>query len=791
MRVQKYLVFMLFLGMLTGRAQERFTLSGRVQESGTMETVIGANVYAPQLATGAITNEYGFYSLTLPKGKATIMVSYLGYKTVEMEVDIASDTQLNFLLENNATALDEVVVTENAMATNIRTPEMGVHKVPIQTVKKMPVVLGEVDVLKSIQLLPGVSSAGEGASGFNVRGGAADQNLILLDEATIYNSSHLFGFFSVFNADAIKDLKLYKGGIPARYGGRVSSVLDVRQRDGDKSGFHTEGGIGLISSRLLLEGPMDNQAKGSFLVAGRGSYAHLFLKLANQPNSAYFYDLNAKLSYEINTNNRFYLSGYFGRDVFRISDSFDNAYGNATLNLRWNHLFNDRLFSNLSLIYSDYNYDLSINSVGFNWESGIDNINLKYDFTYYTSNKLKFYFGADGRYYNFNPGEINATKEDSGVNDNVLDKKHALEYAAYVDVEQELTPKLTMHYGLRYSGFERMGAQPLSLYEDDRPVAYDPDLGLYVSQDPIGEQVYKDGETIASFGNWEPRFGLSYQLTENASVKVGYNRMAQYIHLISNTNSPTPLDVWAPSGKYIEPQKLDQYSLGYFANFKENAYSLETEVFYRNTQNRIDYIDGADLIANNTIETVILPGEARAYGWEVLLKKNTGKLTGWLAYTLSRAEQRVTGRNAEEPGINHGNWYRTSYDKMHDLSLTGQYALNDKWSFGANFIYQTGRAITYPKGYYEYQGFKIPRYEDRNADRLPSYHHLDVSATLTPKRNQGRKWKTEWVFSIYNLYGRENAAAITFGQNSETLENEATQLSIFGIVPSITYNFKF
>lgn len=772
-------------------AQQKFTLSGVVKESTSLETIIGVNVYISELAIGETTNEYGFYSLTLPSGTYEITVSYLGFKTIFKTIDLYSDIKADFLLEEETTTLEEIVLKENFSAANLKSPEMSTFKIAIKTIQKMPVVLGEVDILKSIQMLPGVSNGGEGASGFNVRGGAADQNLILLDEATIYNSSHLFGFFSVFNADAVKDIKLYKGGIPARYGGRVSSVLDIRQKDGNKNNLQASGGIGLISSRLLLEGPIDKQQKGSFLVAGRGSYAHLFLKLANEPNSAYFYDLNTKISYEFNEKNRIFLSGYFGRDVFEISDSFNNSYGNATINLRWNHLFSDRLFSNLSLIYTDYNYKLSINSVGFDWISKINNYNLKYDTTYYASEKLKMFFGFNGLYYDFNPGKIESSSPSSSINDDQLDKKYAFESALYVDAEQELSQRLTIQYGLRFSIFHRLGEQTVQLYKNNQPVVFNETIGIYESAEPIGEKIYEKGEVISTFNNFEPRLGFAYQLNNISSVKASYNRMAQYIHLISNTNSPTPLDVWAPSGKYIKPQLLNQYSLGYFTNLNADNYTVETEVFYKNSDNRLDYIDGANLIANNTIETDVLSGDARAYGWEFLLKKNTGRLTGWFAYTLSQAEQRVSGRTPAETGINQGNWYHTAYNKLHDISITGQYEINKKWDFGLSFVYQTGRSTTYPTGYYVYEDLNIPIFSNRNQDNLPAYHHLDISATLTPLNNYQKKWESQWVFGIYNIYARKNAASISFRQNDESLNNEAVKLSIFGIVPSVTYNFKF
>ncbi|MNX69742.1 TonB-dependent Receptor Plug Domain protein [compost metagenome] len=667
---------------------------------------------------------------------------------------------------------------------------MSVNKLSIQEIKKMPAVLGETDILKSILQLPGVTNAGEGSSGFNVRGGAADQNLILLDEALIYNSSHLFGFFSVFNSDAIKDLKLYKGGIPSRFGGRVSSVLDIYQKEGNSNEFHMNGGIGLISSRLLAEGPIE-KGKGSFLVAGRSSYAHLFLKLTDNNNSAYFYDLNTKLSYKLNDNNSLFLSGYFGRDVFDINDQFNNVYGNAVLNLRWNHLFSDKLFSNMSMIYSDYYYGLKLDFVGLNWDSGIKNYNFKYDFKHYISEKLKMTYGLNAVYYDFNPGTISPTGPSSGINHDQLDKKYALEPALYIDAEQEVTEKLSVNYGLRYSMFYRLGQQDMNIYANNEAVTFNQELQIYEKGKPIGTEHFGSGKTIASFDNLEPRFAVSYQLSDNQSIKASYNRMSQYIHLISNTSSPTPLDVWAPSDKFIKPQLLDQVALGYFRNFHNDDYTLETEIYYKKVKNRIDYIDGADLIANEAIEQVVLNGKSRSYGLEVLLRKNSGKLNGWISYTLSRSEQQTPGRTAAETGINNGKWYSTGYDKTHNLAVTASYSLNDKWSFGSTFALQSGQPVTYPNGQYEYGGIIVPSYGARNDDRLPAYHHLDVSATYIPKPDKKKGWQGEWVFSIYNLYNRMNSASMTFRQNEDTGRNEAVRLSIFGVIPSVTYNFKF
>lgn len=785
-----YLTVCLLFIFSTVFAQEKFTLSGTIADSGSNETLIGASVYIKETQTSTTTNEYGFFSLSLPKGTYTVQVSYVSFGTIEETVTLNSNVRKNFGLTSGSEELQEVVISGDKPKANIRTPQMSMNKLTVAEIKKMPAVLGEVDVLKSILQLPGVTNAGEGASGFNVRGGASDQNLVLLDEAMLFNSSHLFGFFSVFNSDAIKDLRLYKGGIPARFGGRVASVLDIYQKEGNNKEYHMTGGIGLISSRLLAEGPIVKE-RGSFLIGGRASYAHLFLKLANNDNSAYFYDLNAKLSYKLTENNNLYLSGYFGRDAFDISDSFSNLYGNSLINLRWNHLFSDKLFSNLSMIYSDYYYGMKLDFIGFNWDSGIKNYNFKYDFKHYVSDKLKLSYGLNAVYYDFNPGTITPVGSTSSVNPDQLDKKYALEPAIYADAEQEVSDRITVSYGVRYSLFYRMGSQTLNTYANNQAVVFNNDLKIYEEATPTGTKHYSSGQTIADFNNLEPRAGVSYKLNDDQSIKASYNRMAQYIHLISNTASATPLDVWAPSDNFIKPQVLDQYALGYFRNFKNDAYSLEAEAFFKTVKNRIDYIDGADLIANNTIEQVVLNGRSRAYGLELLVRKNEGRLTGWISYTLSRAEQQTPGRTAAETGVNNGQWYKSGYDKLHNLSVTGAYDLNNKWQFGAIFTLQSGRPVTYPNGQYQYGDIIVPSYGLRNKERLPAYHHLDISATYTPHPERKKGFRGEWVFSIYNLYNRQNASSITFSQNEDNGNNEATRLSIFGMIPSVTYNFKF
>lgn len=798
LKLRLSVLLLLFFGILQAQekkeaavSRQKFTLSGTITDARSNETLIGVNVYLPEINAGTTTNEYGFYSITIPQGTYKVSLSYLGYDDLVQTVQLDKDIRNNFALSSAEEQLQEVVITtEERKATNIRKAEMSVNKLSVATIKKMPVVLGETDVLKSILLLPGVTNAGEGASGFNVRGGGADQNLILLDEATIFNSSHVFGFFSVFNPDAIKDLKLYKGGIPARFGGRASSVLDIYQKDGNSKDFHVNGGIGLISSRLLLEGPIVKD-KGSFLIGGRTSYAHLFLKLTDNKNVAYFYDLNAKLSYKLNANNSLFVSSYFGRDVFSLDNRFENIYGNATLNLRWNHLFSDKLFSNLSLIYSDYYYGLDLDFVGFKWDSGIKNYNLKYDFKNYISDNFKLNYGVNAIFYDFNPGTIKPIDENSGINFDQLQKKKAFEPALYVDAEHDLSKRVSLSYGLRYSLFYRLGASVVNTYANNEAVLFNPELQLYEKATPTGSIAYKKNETIADFSNLEPRAAISYLLDDNQSVKVSYNRLVQYLQLISNTASPTPLDVWTPSDQFIQPQKTDQVALGYFRNFKENEYSLEVETFYKKVKNRLDYIDGADLIANDAIEQIVLNGQMRAYGLEVMLRKNEGKLSGWVAYTLSRSEQQTPGRTAQETGINDGQWYASGYDKTHNVAVTGSYQFTEKWTFGANFALQSGQPVTYPNGSYKYQGITIANYGLRNEDRLPAYHHLDLSASYVPKPTKKKGWQSEWVFSVYNVYNRANAASISFSQNQQNGYNEAVRLSIFGIVPGISYNFKF
>ena len=784
--MKKIFLLVIFLFSLNINSQNNFTLSGYVLDSQTNELVIGASVIIDELNIGTITNSYGFFSITVKEGNYSVKTQNLGYKDDLQIISLNKNIILNIYLTEEFESHEEVIVMENTEDIDIELPVLSLNIISGKTIRQTPVVFGESDILKTIQLLPGVSSAGEGASGFNVRGGAADQNLILFDEAIIYNSSHLFGLFSVFNSDAIKEVKLYKGGIPSSYGGRLSSVLDVYQKDGNNQNFSMNGGIGAISSRLLVEGPIQKN-QSSFLVASRGTYAHLFLKLTDIENIAYFYDLNTKSNFVIDNKNKIFLSGYFGRDLFKLDGTFMNTYGNSTLNLRWNHLINEKTFSNTSLIFSDYYYGLQLDFVGFDWKSGIKNLNFKFDLKNYYSNIFQFNYGLNVIYYDFNPGTIGPLTPDSGFNFSRLNKKYAFENSTYFDVIHKINSQLSMRYGIRLNQFLRLRQNGLQQYANDDPLYYDNDLKIYDPATPLAGNFDNNSSVFKTYNNIEPRINISYSFN-NQSIKASYNRLNQYLHLISNTSSPTPLDIWVPSGPYIKPQKLDQYALGYYKRIKN--IKIETEIFYKKIKNRLDYIDGADLVANDNIETVILPGKSRAYGFEILLKKSEGRHKFMVAYTLSKSEQKTPGRNSLEDGINFSNWYNTPYDKPHDFSINSEYILSKKLKIVGNFIYQTGQPTNYPNSQYTYMNLNVPNYGKRNSQRLPNYHRMDINLTLTPEK-KNKKIESSWVFGIYNLYDRDNASSIIFRRNNETLKNEAVQISIFGIVPSVTYNFKF
>ena len=784
--MRKIIFLFLLLNFNFIYTQNSFTISGYVQDNSNNELIIGASVIVKELQIGTVTNNYGFFSLTLVEGEYDLIFQSLGFEDQSLIFSLDRNISVNIFLNENIESLDEVILSKNIEDVDVELPLLSMNILSGKTIRQTPVVFGESDLLKTIQLLPGVSSAGEGASGFNVRGGAADQNLILFDEAIIYNSSHLFGLFSVFNSDAIKEVKLYKGGIPSSYGGRISSVLDVYQKDGNNQKLQANGGIGSISSRFLIEGPIQKN-KSSFLLASRGSYAHLFLKLTDIENVAYFYDLNTKSYFVINDKNKIFISGYFGRDVFKLKDTFSNTYGNSTFNFRWNHLINEKTFSNTSVIYSNYYYGLKLDFGGFDWNSSIKNLNLKFDIKNYFSNEFQFNYGLNIIYFDFNPGEISPLTPNSGINYSKLNSKYSLESSAYFDIINKISSNLSVRYGLRFNQFLRLRQQGLQSYINDDPLDFDENLKIYNPANPLTSSFDNNSSVFKTFNNVEPRINISYSFKDQ-SLKASYNRLNQYLHLISNTSSPTPLDIWVPSGPYLKPQKLDQFAMGFYKNGKNLRF--ESELFYKKIKNRLDYVDGADLVGNDNIETVVIAGNARAFGIEFLLKKITGRHKFWIAYTLSKSEQKTPGRNSIETGINFSKWYNTPYDKTHDLSINSEYKINDKLKLVGNFIYQTGQPTNYPDSQYNYMNLNIPNYGERNSSRLPHYHRLDINLTLKPRKNN-RKIESTWVFGIYNLYNRDNANSIIFRRNNETLKNEAVQISIFGIVPSVTYNFKF
>jgi hypothetical protein len=768
--------------------KKKSKLTGQVlDENG--QSVLGANVFIKEIAKGTTTDKNGMFSLELNRGTYTVLISYVGFKNAANQIIVSDDVRIDFSIEPDSQQLDQVIVT-NSKTVDVRNTQMSVNKLSMEEIKKIPVVMGEPDPLKSILTLPGVTNGGEVSSGFNVRGGATDQNLILLDGAPVYGDSHMFGFFSIFNADIVSGLDLYKGGIPSKFGGRVSSVLDVSQQTGDFEDFKVNGGIGLISSRLLVQGPIQKD-KGSFIVAGRASYAHLFLRLDENKNVIRFYDMNAKLNYRLGANNSLTFSGYLGTDIIHFRKEFITTFGNTMGVLSWKHKFSDNLNTNLSTFYSEYKFDLGLPTESFEWDNTIKTYGLKYNWNHTVTQKLKLNYGIEGVYYNFNPGTIRPTSDDSQFNFTQLDKKYAFESSAYLDFEHQITQKLNLRYGLRYSSFYRFGGEEINTYEKGQSVVYNPLYHIYQEGTPTESIKYDSGDIISKFNNLEPRAALSYAFNENASVKASYNRMAQYIHMLNNSRLPLPMNIWTPSGPFTKPQLLDQFAAGYFKNFKDGDYSFEGELFYKKIQNRIDYIDGADILANNNIEQVILNGKARSYGMELLFRKNTGKFTGWVSYTLSRAEQKTPGRTAQEPGIANGGWYLSPYDKLHNLNVVGSYTFSPKWSYNANFSLQSGQPTTYANGYYEIGKIKVPNYTLRNDNRLPLYHHLDLAATYTPKPDKKKGWQSYWVFSIYNIYNRQNAASMTFSSNENTGVNETRQLSIYGLVPGVSYNFKF
>jgi hypothetical protein len=771
---KKHLPFLLLLFFITceGMAQQKYTISGYIRSSDTGEALTGATVIIKELNKGAMANAYGFYSLTLPEGKHSVQYSYMGMISKTEEIELTGNINNNVELQQASVEIAEVVIVSEASNKNIKAPEMSVIKISPKDVVSIPVIFGEQDILKTIQLMPGVASSGEGNSGFYVRGGGADQNLIILDEAPIYSSAHLLGFFSVFNSDAIKDMEFYKGNAPANYGGRLSSVLDIQMKEGNAKKVSASGGIGLIASRLTVEAPIVKD-KGSFIISGRRTYADIFLPLWHDPaakeTKLYFYDFNAKANFKINDKNRIFLSGYFGRDVFRMSDLIGFNWGNKTSTLRWNHIFGNKLFLNSSLIYSDYNYGIGYN-VGEVLEvtSGIKDYNIKEDFQYYINTKNTLTFGFNAISHTFRPGELNSDNEEF-YNSKVIGKKHATESAVFISHKLDISDKLKLNYGLRYSNCAVLGPDTVHTYN--------------ASDEITGTTSYKKGEIVRDYGVLEPRLTLNYILNNKMSVKMSYARNAQYLHLLSNSTVSLPTDIWISSSRIVKPQIADQIALGFFRNFKDNMFESSIEVYYKNFQNQIDYQNGAEIILNENVESQLVFGKGRAYGAELFIKKRTGDLTGWIGYTLSRTE-----RSIDE--IDNGAWYPVKHDRTHDVSIVLMYDFSDRLKVSANWVYNTGNAVTFPGGKYVIDGVIVPAYTNRNGYRMPAYHRLDLGVTLTNKKRE--KFESSWNFSVYNAYARRNTYSISFRQNeTDPSKTEAVRQSLFQLVPSITYNFKF
>jgi hypothetical protein len=770
--------------ILTSQAQQKYTLNGYIKDASNGEELIGASVFISQLQSGALTNSYGFYSITVPEGTYDFTFNFIGYKPHVVSINMSSNQSLNIELAAEATVIQEAVINEKTLDENVTNIQMSRNSLDMNRVRKLPALFGEVDIIKNIQMLPGVISAGEGTSAFFVRGGSADQNLILIDEAPIYDPSHLFGLFSVFNADVIKDSELYKGGIPSRFGGRLSSILEVRTKDGNNKQFGVAGGLGTMASRVMVEGPFRKE-KSSFIVSARRSYADIFLRAADQDNIVYFYDINAKASWRYNNNNRFFVAFYTGRDIFRFQENFGFGWGNATGTFRWNHLFNERLFSNTTLILSNFDYKLELNDPvqGLAWTSNLQEASLKNDLTYYINlnNELSFGYHLTGR--RFSPGKISPNTEGSIFETVELMHLYALDHGLYISNKQRVTDKLTLDYGLRFSVFQNVGGGDVYLYEDPQ------DNTNPTKTDTLRYDAF---ESIKTYPNIEPRISALYVLRHDQSIKISYNRMVQNTHLISSGTVPIPFNTWNPSGYYLKPQIADQVAIGYFRNLKDNMYEASIETYYKDMRNVTDFADNAAIFFNEDLSTEFRQGKSWSYGMEVMINKKEGKLTGMVSYTLSKTMRKI-------PGVNLGEAFRANYDRRNVVNVNAAYDLSERWSFGANFSYSTGRPITLPAGKYEFDRYHPDVVTERNGYLLPAYHRLDLSATFSPKKNKSRRWQGQWVFSVYNAYNRQNPFTIYTRTKQDDegnvigdgTEKEARLVYLFPILPSVTYNFKF
>jgi hypothetical protein len=781
-RLLLVLTFILFT--FAARSQGKATLNGYIKDVDDGEELIGVSIYFPQLNAGTVTNGYGFYAITVPQGTYEVQFSYLGYDTQTAYIELNDDVSRNVELASEASVIQEIVVTERRLDENVTDVQMSRNAIDIARIRKLPALFGEVDLIKNIQTMPGVVYAGEGSSAFFVRGGSADQNLILIDEAPVYDPSHLFGLFSVFNADVIKESELYKGGIPSRFGGRLSSILEVRTKDGNNKHFAISGGIGSLASRVAVEGPI-RKDKSSYIISARRSYFDLFLKAAGQDFTIYFYDINGKINWRHNNNNRFFVAFYAGRDIIKAARTFAFGWGNNTATFRWNHLFDERLFSNVSVITSQFDYKLELEdpTQGVRWLSSLKELSIKADLSYAinTRNDLSFGYHITGR--NFSPGVITPNTESSMFTTIRQQRMYALDHALYFSNQQKISDRISLDYGMRLSVFQNVGKGDVYLYTDPRD---------NVNRERTDTLHYDGLETIKAYINLEPRFAVRYKLTEEQSLKLSYNRMVQNTHLISAATVPVPFNTWNPSNYYLKPQVADQVAAGYFRNFHDNLFEFSVEAYYKDINNVTDFADNAEIFLNEDLSTEYRQGDSWSYGTEFMVTKKKGRLSGMMSYTLSKTMRDI-------PDVNQGKPFRANYDRRNAVNIQAAYDYNDKWSFGATFTYSTGRPITLGAGKYEFGGYYPDIITERNGYLLPDFHRLDLSATLTPRKNAGRRWKGQWIFSIYNVYNRKNPFTIYTRTKQDTdgniigdgTEKEARLIYLFPFMPSVTYNFKF
>jgi hypothetical protein len=770
---------------LTSFAQTKFTINGYVRDSASGETIIGATISINNLSRAVVTNQYGFYSITLDSGSYELTVSHISFQTKQYAIELKENQSLGFLLLPKSSYISEVVVYSKRKDANVRNAQMGRIDLSIEQIKNIPAFLGEVDILKTLQLLPGVRNAGEGNAGFYVRGGGPDQNLIMLDDAVMYNTGHLFGFFSIFNSDAIKNTSLIKGGMPAQYGGRLSSVLDIAMKDGNNQKFEGEGGIGLIASRFSVQGPI-RKNKASYMISARRTYVDAIVKPFIKKSSSfygsgyYFYDLNAKVNYRFSEKDRLYLSGYFGRDVFNFNNakrSFKSniPWGNSTATLRWNHVFGPKLFANTTIVYNDYKFKFAAAQDNFelSLSSGIRDGNMKVDFDYYPIPFHKLKFGGQATYHKFIPNIVSGRQDSVIFTPSNESLKYALEKAAYIQDDWDVNDNLKINYGLRWNSFSQIG--PYTKYARD------------ADRNKLDSIVYKNLEKVKTYNGLEPRVTVRYIVNATTSVKASLSRNFQFIHLVSNASSTLPTDLWVPSTFRVQPQISWQYATGVFKNFKNNQYETSVEVYYKKMQNQIEYKEGYTPGLSDPEEEFVF-GRGWSYGSEFFINKVQGKLTGWVGYTLSWTWRQFAG-------LNGGEKFPAKYDRRHDLSVVATYAHNSRWRFGSVFVYGTGNATSLPERFYIVEGVLTQEFSKVNQYRLPAYHRIDLSATYTPKQKPGKKIQSNWVFSIYNVYSRKNPYFIYYDQSGSpydgTLKVEALQVSLFPILPSVTWNFKF